>query len=507
MMGMYMTQALHRMGQRNAGRTAAVDAHERLDWEALADRVARVAGGLRSLGLAPGDRVAMLSRNSVDYFAYIFGTWWAGGVINPVNLRWTADEMAYSLQDCQSRILIVEQPFAAMIPALRAEAPCLEHVFVIGGIGDDVRDWRAFVARSEPIEDSLRAGSDLAAILYTGGTTGRPKGVMLSHGNLAGSVFGMLAVTNSLADSHYLHSAPLFHIGALSGLFATLYSDATHYFLPAFDPLSVLEAIHRERIDDLFLVPTMLRMLLDHPRFGEFDTGCVRRIRYGASPIDGALMDRAIAAFPHAGFQQAYGLTEADHGAEGRASGRLRSAGRATATTEVRIVDAQDKEAPRGAIGEIVVRGPGVMLGYWNKPEATAEALRGGWMHTGDLGVMDAEGYVTVVDRLKDMIITGGENVYSAEVESALSTHPDVGQAAVIAAPDEKWGERVHAVIVPKPGVDPCADRLAAHCRQTLAGFKVPRSFEFVEALPLSGAGKVLKNELRARLSNQRGQG
>lgn len=508
-MGIYMTQALHRLLQCNPAGMAAADSRERLRWADLADRVARIAGGLRELGLQPGDRVAILSRNSVDFFAWILGVWWAGGVINPVNLRWTATEMAWSLEDCQSRILIVEQAFAEMIPDILSQAPGLEHVFVIGARVGEARDWRAFVAGSRPVEDAVRHGDDLAAILYTGGTTGRPKGVMLSHGNLAGSMFGAMAGPTGRAYERYLHTAPLFHIGALSGLFIALYSESTSYFLPAFDPLAVLDIIGREAISELFLVPTMLRMVIHHPRFAEFDIGSVRRIRYGASPMDSGLMDQAMAAMPGVRFIQAYGMTElspvathlaeGDHGPEARANGRIRSAGRATASAQVRIVDSEDREVPRGVAGEIVVRGPGVMLGYWNMPDATSEALRGGWMHTGDVGIMDDGGYVTVVDRLKDMIITGGENVYSAEVENALSTHPDVAQAAVIGVPDEKWGERVHAVIVARPGTVPSFEALAAHCRTRLAGFKLPRSFELIDALPLSGASKVLKHELRAR--------
>jgi len=511
-MDLNMTQALHRHLRCRGAETAAVDGRERLDWAALVDRVARIAGGLRTLGLEPGDRVAMLSRNSVDFMAYVFGTWWAGGVINPVNVRWTPEEMAYSLRDCATRILIVEDALAGAIPQILAEADCVEQVFVIGNAAaHGQRDWRAFVAGSDPVADAMRTGSDLAAILYTGGTTGRPKGVMLSHGNLAGSMFGALAVPGGRTGESYLHTAPLFHIGSLSGLLLALFSDAAHYFLPGFDALAVLEVIHRERIAELFLVPTMLRMVVDYPGFDEFDTSCVKRIRYGASPIDSGLMDRAMQAFPGVGFSQAYGMTELspiatiltaqDHGPESRANGRLRGAGCATPACEVRIVDADDREVPFGTVGEIVVRGPGVMLGYWNRPEETAAALRGGWMHTGDLGVMDPGGYVTVVDRLKDMIITGGENVYSAEVESVLSLHPEVAQVAVIAVPDPKWGERVHAVVIARDGCAPDEAALVAHCRDRLAGFKLPRSFAFIDAMPLSGAGKVLKNELRARFS------
>ncbi|WP_242124126.1 long-chain-fatty-acid--CoA ligase [Sphingobium sp. Sx8-8] len=504
-----MTQALHRLLQQQPDSVAAVDVRETLTRRAFIDRVARIAGALRSAGLQPGDRVAMLARNSVDFYAYIFGTWWAGGVINPVNLRWNASEIAFSLEDCETHILIVESVFAHMIPSIREQAPCLSRVMVLGDVEDagDAGDYRAWVAGADPVEDAVRRGDDLAAILYTGGTTGRPKGVMLSHNNLAASMLGSMLALRALERSQYLQTAPLFHIGGMSGMLAGLYTGATHVFLPAFDASAVLTAIDRHRIQELFLVPSMLRMVVDHPDFQSFDVRSVRRIRYGASPIDGGLMDRAIAAFPNAGFVQAYGmtelspvatmLTEDDHGEAGRASGRLRSAGKAIPTAELRIVDPEGLEVPRGMVGEIAVRGPGVMLGYWNRPDATREAVRDGWMHTGDLGSMDADGYVTVVDRLKDMIITGGENVYSAEVETALSTHPAVGQAAVIAMPDEKWGERVHAVIVLRPGCSADPEALTAHCRATIAGFKVPRSYAFVDTLPLSGAGKVLKNILR----------
>ncbi|MDB5715829.1 MAG: long-chain-fatty-acid--CoA ligase [Sphingomonadales bacterium] len=498
---MYLTQCLHRMIRQAPDRTAAVDAGRTLTWRELSARVASFAGALQQRGLEPGDRVAMLARNGTDFLVYILGTFWAGGVINPVNLRWTAGEIGYSLENCQTRFLIVDPEFAALVPDIAAAAPGLTHIVETGG------PLEAWIDSAKPVEDSLRRGDDLAAILYTGGTTGFPKGVMLSHTNLASSMLGSLACQSGPAGDRYLHTAPMFHIGALSGLFVALFSGSSNHFLPAFEPLAVIEAIGRDSISELFLVPTMIRMVVDHPRFAECDTGSVRRVRYGASSIDGALLDRAIAAFPNAEFIQAYGMTELsptvtilgpeDHGPEARVSGRLLSAGRATATTEVRIVGPDDHELPRGEVGEIVARGPTVMLGYWQMPDATAEALRGGWMHTGDLGRMDDEGYVTVVDRLKDMIITGGENVYSAEVENALATHPDVAGLAVVAIPDDKWGERVHAVIVPRAGTAPTPDALIAHCRVTLAGYKIPRSFAFVDALPLSAAGKVLKNVLR----------
>lgn len=500
---MYLTQCLHRHAQQMPGATAAIDLDGSVSWAELRHRVSRFAGALRAAGLEPGDRVAMLGRNGVDFLVHILGTWWAGGVINPVNIRWTPAEMVYSLENCGTRILFVDPAFEPLMPAIAAAAPGLAHIVPTAGLAD----WMAGAA---PAEDALRRGDDLAAILYTGGTTGFPKGVMLSHANLAGSLFGVLAQSFGRSAGSYLNVAPLFHVGSLSGLLITLYSGEASIFLPQFEPLAVLDAIERHRPSNIFLVPTMLRMLIQHPRFAEFDTSSIEQIRYGASAIDDALMDQAIAAFPRAGFNQSYGMTELspvactlgpeDHGPEARANGRLRSAGRATPTCELRIVGPDDREVPRGQIGEIVARGQGVMLGYWNLPELTADALRGGWMHTGDMGRMDEAGYVTVVDRLKDMIVTGGENVYSAEVESALSSHADVAAVAVIAAPDPRWGERVHAVIVAHEGRRPSEEALIAHCRDHIAGYKLPRSFEFVDALPLSAAGKVLKNVLRDRL-------
>lgn len=505
---MYITQCLHRMIQRAPDRIATIDGGRRHAWSELGDCVSCFAWAMRRLGLQPGDRVAMLSRNGDHFLEYILGTLWAGGVINPVNLRWTAQEMGYSLADCDTRILILEPAFEALVPAILDAAPGLTHILSTGApLTSGVVPRDEWIAGAEAMPDALRRGDDLAAILYTGGTTGRPKGVMLSHTNLVSSALGSLAHPGCAPGELFLHSAPLFHIGALSGLLISLFAGSTCAFIPAFEPLAMLEAIEAHRVTDVFFVPTMLRMIIDHPRFADFDTRSVKRIRYGAAPMDDNLLDRAIGAFPYATFTQAYGMTELsptctilgpeDHGGEARAQGRGRSAGRATIVCEVRVVGLDDEELSRGEVGEIVARGPTVMQGYWNKPEATAEATRGGWMHTGDMGRMDEAGYVTVVDRLKDMIITGGENVYSAEVENVVATHPCVAAVAVIALPDERWGERVHAVIVPRPGHAADGASVEAHCRAGLAGYMIPRSIEFVDALPLSGAGKVLKTELR----------
>jgi acyl-CoA synthetase (AMP-forming)/AMP-acid ligase II len=295
----------------------------------------------------------------------------------------------------------------------------------------------------------------------------------------------------------------MFHVADLAFWTELVVRGDRHVIIPGFEPLAVLGAIAEHGVTDLFLVPTMVQMLVDHPRIDEFDLSGVERLAYAGSPMPEALLDRAMKALPNARFVSAYGMTElspiatvlgpADH--EDRA--HRRSVGRAAPHAEVRIVGPDDAELPRGQAGEIVVRGSHVMLGYWNRPAETAEALRGGWMHTGDGGYMDDDGYLHLTDRLKDMIITGGENVYSAEVENVLAQHPAVAMAAVIAVPDDIWGERVHAVVVPAGGQAVTLDELTAFCKERIAGYKTPRSLELVETLPLSGAGKVLKRELR----------
>jgi acyl-CoA synthetase (AMP-forming)/AMP-acid ligase II len=285
-------------------------------------------------------------------------------------------------------------------------------------------------------------------------------------------------------------------------------ADSTHVIVPMFTPASTVAAIVEHAVSDALLVPTMIQMLVDAPEAREADLSGFRRVIYGASPITEGVLGRARALLPGAAFTQLYGMTElspsatmllpADHDDPFLA----RSAGRAGVQVDVRIVDLDGTELPRGEVGEVIVQGENVMHGYWNKPAETAAALREGWMHTGDLAYMDDRGYVYIVDRLKDMIITGGENVYSTEVENALAKHPGVASCAVIAVPDPQWGERVHAVIVPRPDVRLTLDELQAFCRDYIAGYKVPRSVEIVDALPVSGAGKILKRELRKAVRN-----
>ncbi|WP_448627679.1 acyl-CoA synthetase [Geodermatophilus sp. URMC 64] len=502
---MYVTQGLHRAVQQRPHEIATLCAGRTRTHAESVDRIARLAAGLRGLGIQSGDRAAILSLNSDRFHEFLGATLWAGGVVVPVNIRWAVPEIAESLVEVDARVLVVDDVFAGYVDGIRELHPRLETVVHAGDAPtpDGALSFEALIAENEPMEDVRRGGSDLAGVFYTGGTTGRSKGVMLSHANLLTSNFGGLASEHFDRDGIGLHAAPMFHIAAFSMGVGGVIMGGTHVMIPFFEPVAVMTAVQEHQVTDMLLVPTMMQMVVDHPRIDDFDLTSVRRILYGASPMSDALLGRAMKVWPNARFFQAYGMTELAPAAtvltaEDHEDPRhRRSVGRAAPHTEVRIVGPDDVELPRGEAGEIVVRGGNVMLGYWNRPAETEQALRGAWMHTGDGGYMDDEGYVYLTDRLKDMIITGGENVYSVEVENVLGMHPAVATCAVIGVPDDTWGERVHAVVVPAAGATVTLEELREFCAERIAGYKTPRSMELVDALPLSPAGKVLKRELR----------
>ncbi|HSV40004.1 MAG TPA: long-chain-fatty-acid--CoA ligase [Nocardioidaceae bacterium] len=506
---MYLTQGLHRSVQQTPDEVMTIFGDRTRTFREVADRVARLAGALTDLGVGSGDRVAILSLNSDRYHECLLAIPWADAVMTPVNIRWSAAEVAYSLEDSESKVLVVDDTFAAMLPALRERYPALKTVIHAGegSTPEGCLSFEELVAAASPIEDARRSGDELAGIFYTGGTTGLPKGVMLSHTNMVTQNLGFMASRAFLgAGTRFLHAAPMFHLADLAGWGGQVLLGGTHVIVPAFDPVAVAKAIEQHRVTDVLLVPTMIQVLVDHPAVKELDLSSLERVVYGASTIPEALLRRAMSTLPQTSFIQGYGMTELAAVAtilgadEHRAGGRLlRSAGRAAPHVELRIVDEAGATVPAGTVGEVTVSGPNVMLGYWNRPEETAAALRGGWMHTGDGGYLDEEGYLFIVDRLKDMIVTGGENVYSAEVENAIASHPAVASCAVIGVPDEEWGERVHAVVVCRPDQTVSLDELRAHTKDLIASYKAPRGVDVVEALPVSAAGKILKRELRER--------
>jgi long-chain acyl-CoA synthetase len=478
-------------------------------WGELMDRAARLAAGLRDLGVGPGDRVAVLAANSDRYMELYLAIPWAGAVIAPLNPRWSAEENRYAIGDCTPKLILAGDGAGAETLELLSRQTSGRQPIWLGSAAAP-EGWTEYetVLAAAPMDPIPRQGDDLFGIFYTGGTTGRSKGVMLSHAGLVGNCRAIRAAGVFPDGCRGLVVAPLFHLAAGAVLSTIMMTGGTAVILGAFAPAATLDAIDAGGVTDALLVPTMIQMVLDDPAFDPARLAGLSRIIYGASPIAEATLDRMMAAAPHVDFYQAYGMTEVScaatilkpefHVGAHRAAGRHRAAGQAIADTEVMIADENDQPRPIGEVGEILVRGAGLMLGYWGQPELTAEALRGGWMHTGDGGRMDELGLVYVVDRIKDMIVTGGENVYSGEVESALAKHPAVAQCAVIGVPDERWGERVHAIIVPRAGALVSADELMGHCRGLIAGYKCPKTLELrTEPLPLSAAGKVLKHVLR----------
>jgi acyl-CoA synthetase (AMP-forming)/AMP-acid ligase II len=507
---MNITQGLKRSLQQTPNKVAIRYLGREWTFSELGDRVARLASALKQQGMGDGERVAMLSLNSSRYLEYYMAVPWAGGVLNPCNIRWSAAEIVYSLDDSQSSILIVDDAFAPLAEDIRRRAKTLKTVIYAGDkeLPPGMVSYEDILQAADPMPDVCLQGSNVAGIFYTGGTTGFPKGVVLTHQNLWSSAISLLAEGLFPTDSVCLHAAPMFHLADLCTVLAQFMRGGTHAVIPGFDPDAVLQSIAQDRVTDTLLVPVMIQLLTDRLAANQhIDTSSLRRILYGASPIPEAVLDRAMNMLPGIQFLQAYGMTElaplatinppSSYTKEGRENGKWRSAGRAGLCTEIRIVDANGGEVSRGTVGEVIVRGPNVMQGYLNKPEQTAAAIQNGWMHTGDGAYMDEDGYIYIVDRIKDMIISGGENVYSAEVENAIAQHQSVAMCAVIGIPCEKWGESVHAIVVLQQDAGTSAEVIINHCKELIAGYKCPRSVEFRSEIPISGAGKILKNELR----------
>jgi acyl-CoA synthetase (AMP-forming)/AMP-acid ligase II len=507
---MQITQGLKRAFQVDSQGIATIDGDRRQTWHKFANRVTKLAGALISLGLKPDDRVAILALNSDRYLECYFATIWAGGIFVPLNTRLAPPELGHILTDAGAQILIVDDALQPQLPRV------LEHTtapkqFIFAGNGkptENLLDYEALLAKSEPAPDANHGGDDVALISYTGGTTGVPKGVMLTHRNSVSNALSSLAVMYDGEPWTYLHTAPMFHIADSQWNSGVTIQPGTHVFAQKFVPQEILELISRRQITHTALVPTMINMLCNVPNADRYDVSSLKKVNFGGSSIAPAVIRRARKLFPTCQFIQGYGQTETSPNItmlldkyntdEGPFAGKIESAGQPVFTMQVRIVDVDDEEVPRGEIGEITTLGPHVMAGYWNQPEETAAALRGGWMHTGDVGYMDEDGFIFIVDRLKDMIISGGENIYSTEVEHAIFKHAAVADCAVIGIPHEKWGESVHAIVVAKQGFDLTEEEIMSHCRLHIAGYKCPRSVDIRnEPLPMSGAGKVLKKVLR----------
>lgn len=499
-----LIDAIEAQAAKQGDKTALVFKGRETSYNELSHTSNQVAQALLAEGIEPHARIGFMGANSDLYFQLLFGVQKTRSVLVGVNSRLAGPEVAYVLNDAKAEMVFVGKDFVPLIETILADCPTVKRVIAMDGGHAEwaaFEDWRDTGAPTHPQLD-YQSDDDFIQ-LYTSGTTGHPKGVQLTNANMQSALAQAEEWAGWNDNEHVLLCMPLFHIAGVNVGLIGLYEGAKVTVLPEVDPAEILRLVEEEKVSILFMVPAVILFVMQMPNIAEADVSSVRQVIYGASPIAEELLVQAAAKFK-CDFVQVYGLTEttgcgtnlspADHDP---ARNKLRSCGKANKGVEIRIVDEDGKDVPQGEVGEIVMRAASNMKGYWAKPDATAEAVRDGWFYSGDAGFLDAEGYVFIHDRVKDMIVSGGENVYPAEVENALFAHPQIADVAVIGVPDEKWGEAVKACVVPEPGAELSPDEIIAFARERIAGYKLPKSVDFVEALPRNPSGKILRRELR----------
>ncbi|MEJ2008336.1 MAG: fatty acid--CoA ligase [Acidobacteriota bacterium] len=489
----------------------------RFTYREFNERCDRLSNALLRLGLKQGERVAFLSFNCHRLLEAYYGVPQLGAILLPLNIRLSGEELAYILNDAEPSVLFFDPEFIPLIEALRPGIRSVRHHIALRGAAPawaHPKSYDEVLAEAEPAEIDYRNidENSVAELFYTSGTTAYPKGVMLTHRNLYLHAFYRAPVERATDDEVALYAVPLYHVNSWGTPHVLTLLGGRHVIARKFDPLKVLQLIQFERVTHLQMVPAMVTALINHPDFTRYDVSSVRLLYIGGAPCSTSLIRELEEKMPRSVANGGYGMTETspvvsvasikDHLAHEPLDAQLErkaTAGYALAGTEIRVVDVQGRDVkPDGEdVGELIVRGDVVMAGYWKQPDATEQAIRDGWLHTGDLATIDEEGYFLIVDRDKDMILSGGENIASAEIERILCAHPAVLECAVIAVPDEKWGEVPKALVVFRTGQSASEAEILKHCRNHLAGFKVPKSVEFVESLPKGGTGKILKKVLR----------
>lgn len=512
-----LTKAARAFGEN----TAVVQGSLNWTYAEFDERVSRLAGGLRQRGVRPGSRVAMLMHNGPEMLEVMFAAFRAGCIAVPINFRLHPEEFSYIISHSGAVAVFLTPAFNESYASVRSSLASVCHeITTAGAEGDQINHGDLVESGPSVFDDADVDSGDVAWLFYTSGTTGRPKGAMLTHRNLLAMTMNFYAdvCPGFGKEEVVLHVAPLSHG---SGLYAlpNVGRAATHVFgeLPSFDPKEVLHLIQQHRVTNLFAAPTMVNRLVESSQVDAHDLGSLSALIYGGGPILAEDLLRAIERFG-ANLVQIYGLGESpmtitslrheDHVQDGTAAqrGRLGSAGTARTDVEVAVVDGQDRPLPVGETGQIVTRSDLVMKGYWKDPEASEETLKGGWLHTGDLGYFDDAGYLFIMDRSKDMIISGGENIYPREIEEVLISHPAVREIAVIGVPDPEWGEAIKAVVATNPGESVTEAALIEFCRQRLASYKKPKSVDFVDGLPKNNYGKIVKKDLREPYWRERGK-
>ena len=483
----------------------------RLSYNALDMRVNRLANALLAQGIAQGEKIGILMRNRQELLEIFFAAAKIGAVNVPINIRLSPSEIAYIVENSDTKILFMEEAFVPAIEKILDQLDHVEAIFLVGGSDHPAcKSYDRFVADVGSDQPRIYvADEDEAFIIYTAGTTGKPKGALLTHKNMVCNALEVahamsLSQPRSLnlppANPKSLVVAPLFHVAGIMNILRTML-QLTTVVLKDFDPVQILQTLESEQITYLFLVPAMWRILLDHPEFEKYDKRTLRSAGYGADIMPNSLKERILEAFPNASLFEAFGQTEMSATAifmpHQDALRKEGSVGLPLRMASIRVVDDEMNDVATGQVGEIVYRGPTLFKGYYNHPEETDKAFEGGWFHSGDLVKQDEEGFVYIIDRKKDMILSGGENVYSAEVEEVLQECPKIKEAVIVGVPDPKWGQAVKAFVVLRENEEATRDEIMDFCRERLARYKCPKHIDFIDALPRSATGKVLKRLLR----------
>lgn len=498
-----LTRALERNAERTPNSVAVFCGDQTVSHAELCDRARVLAAGLRSVGIGPGDIVAMVVPNSVEFLVCALAANGTGAAFLPLNLRLAEAEWAYIIGHSRAKALIIEAEYTGSLPRLRAECPALKVIIGLGGSSGCDHSYEQLMTEHHDQAPFAAVGEhDISRLMYTSGTTARPKGVPLTYGNILWKIFDHMLEFGLTRADRTLLAGPMYHVGAydLPGT-GTLYVGGSLVILPTFDAREVMSHIERFAVTSVWLAPAMLNAILNMEDPESYNTDSVRFVTNGGEKMPAALIERFVGAFPNAWLADSFGMTETVSGDTfldpEHTLDKLGSVGKPVLHLDVRIVDELNRDVPVGAAGELLLRGPKVFAGYLHDQDASKRAFLDGWFRTGDIAHMDSDGYLFIDDRKKDMIVSGGENIASPEVERVLYMHPAVLEAAVVAMPDKSWGEVPRAVVVLRPGSEATGDQLITFCAGHLARFKVPRKVDFVDALPRTPSGKVLKRELR----------